>query len=222
MLPQLLFFTSVAFSFLAWGIVCARYLWPALRRLDRADALRPLLILHSFRFIGLAFLIPGVASPDLPSVFAQSAAYGDLVTAALAVLALVLLPGRAGIVATWAFSVWGSVDLLRAFYLGNLNALVPGQLGAAYFIPTVLVPLMLITHGLVFRILLRHSGQAGARLEQEPAHRFRRCRPGNCPAAARSSARPQDLVDQGLGSAQRFKRPANQSATKAVRSAAWL
>ena len=91
-----------------------------------------------------------------------------LVTAALAVLALVLLPGRAGIVATWAFSVWGTVDLLRAFYLGNLNALVPGQLGAAYFIPTVLVPLMLITHGLVFRILLRHSGRA-AMLAPQPA-----------------------------------------------------
>jgi len=64
MLPQLAFFGSIAFSVIAWGIVAARYIWPALRPRQRTDALRPLLILHSFRFLGLAFLVPGVVSPD--------------------------------------------------------------------------------------------------------------------------------------------------------------
>ena len=73
---ELSFFVSIAFSFIAWGIVTARYIWPELRLRQRAEALRPLLILHSFRFIGLAFLVPGVVSPDLPSAFAHSAAYG--------------------------------------------------------------------------------------------------------------------------------------------------
>jgi len=73
--PQLWFFVSIAFSFIAWGIVTARYIWPELRLRQRAEALRPLLILHSFRFIGLAFLVPGVVSPDLPPAFAHSAAY---------------------------------------------------------------------------------------------------------------------------------------------------
>jgi len=63
--PQALFGISVALGFLAWGIVAARYLWPYLRSQPRVDALRALLILHSFRFIGLAFLIPGVVAPDL-------------------------------------------------------------------------------------------------------------------------------------------------------------
>src|SRR5215510_16384400 len=105
MLSQLPFFTSIAFSFIAWGIVTARYIWPALRVLPRADALRPLLMLHSFRFIGMAFLVPGVVSPDLPSAFAQSAAYGDVIAAALALLSLVLLPGGAGVVVAWIFNL---------------------------------------------------------------------------------------------------------------------
>jgi len=98
MLPQLCFFVSIAFAFIAWGIVATRYIWPKLRLMQRADALRPLLILHSFRFIGLAFLVPGVVSADLPSAFAHSAAYGDIVAATLALLALASLPRGAGVV----------------------------------------------------------------------------------------------------------------------------
>ena len=158
-MPQQLiwFFVSIAFSFIAWGIVTARYVWPELRLRPRAEALRPLLILNSFRFLGLAFLVPGVVSPDLPSAFAHPAAYGDLIAAMLALLSLLLLPGTAGIAITWIFSVWGSVDLLNAFYQANHAGLLAGQLGAAYFIPTLIVPLLLITHGLVFRILLQHQ-----------------------------------------------------------------
>jgi len=155
MSPQLYFFVSIAFSFISWGFVTARYIWPELRLRKRTDALRPLLVLHSFRFIGLAFLVPGVVSPDLPSAFANSAAYGDVIAATLALLSLLSLARGAGIVAAWAFNLWGSVDLLNAFYQANRFGLVPGQLRATYFIPTLVVPLLLITHVLVFRILLQ-------------------------------------------------------------------
>jgi len=168
MLPQLCFFVSIAFGFIAWGIVAKRYIWPKLRLLQRAEALRPLLILHSFRFVGLAFLVPGVVSPELPSAFAYSAAYGDLVAATLALLSLVSLPRRAGIVIAWIFNLWGSADLLNAFYQANDAGLMAGQLGAAYFIPTLVVPLLLITHGLVFRILLQHQSQSAMRESRQP------------------------------------------------------
>ena len=157
MLPQLWFFLSIAFSLIAWGIVAKRYAWPKLRLLRRAEALRPLLILHSFRFIGLAFLVPGVVAPDLPAAFAHFAAYGDLVAATLALLSLASLSGGAGVVIAWIFNLWGSVDLLNAFYQANAAGLMAGQLGATYFIPTLIVPLMLITHGLAFRILMKHQ-----------------------------------------------------------------
>jgi hypothetical protein len=157
MQTQLAFFVSIAFSLIAWGIVTARYIWPELRLRQRADALRPLLIFHSFRFIGLAFLVPGVVSPDLPSAFARSAAYGDLVAAILALLALISLPSATGVAITWLFNLWGTADLFNAFYQANHAGLMAGQLGATYFIPTFIVPLLLITHGLGFRILLQHQ-----------------------------------------------------------------
>ena len=154
------FFASIAFSLIAWGIVTARYIWPELRLRPRVEALRPLLILHSFRFIGLAFLVPGVVSPDLPPAFAHSAAYGDIIAAMLALLALISLPRAAGVVIAWIFNLWGFADLLNAFYQANHAGLLAGQLGATYFIPTVIVPLLLITHGLAFRILLQHEHES--------------------------------------------------------------
>lgn len=157
-MPQqmILFFVSIAFSLIAWGIVTARYIWPELRQRPQAEALRPILMLHSFRFIGLAFLIPGVVSPELPSVFAHQAAYGDIIAAMLALFSLVLLPSAAGVAAAWIFNVWGAVDILNAFYQARNGGLLAGQLGAAYFLPTLIVPLLLITHVVGFRILLQH------------------------------------------------------------------
>ena len=169
MQPQLSFFASVAFGFVAWSIVSARYIWPELRQKPRENALRPVLILHSFRFLGLAFLIPGVVSPDLPAGFAQAAAYGDIIAAILALLTLLLLPRSAGVVLAWIFNVWGSADLLNAFYQGNAAGLLAGQMGAAYFIPTFFVPILLITHGLAFRILLQPQSESVRRESLQPA-----------------------------------------------------
>jgi hypothetical protein len=152
---QLAFFASIAFSFIAWGIVTTRYIWPRLRARRPAEALRPLLILHGFRFIGLAFLVPGVVSPDLPQVFAHSAAYGDVLAAALAMLALPFLERPPGLFVAWIFNAWGLADLLNAFYQAMRGGLQPGQLGTAYFLPTLIVPLLFITHGLAIRILIR-------------------------------------------------------------------
>jgi len=106
--------------------------------------------LHSFRFLGLAFVVPGVVSPDLPTAFARPAAYGDLTTAILALLSLATLRSRLGLILVWVFNILGTVDLLYALYQGNRTGLglAPGLQGAAYFIPTVLVPLLLITTAL--------------------------------------------------------------------------
>jgi len=169
--PQALFGLSVLFSFVAWAIAVRRYVWPALRDRSRVDALRPILTLHSFRFAGLAFLIPGVVSPNLPADFARSAAYGDLATAVLALLAIAALHGRVGILLVWAFNILGTLDVLNAFYQGNRTglALDPGLQGAAYFLPTLVVPLLLITHGLVFGLLLRRDRAAELRAGRRAA-----------------------------------------------------
>ena len=156
MQPQVVFGASVVLGFVVWGMIGARYIWPALRGRPRTEALRPVLLLHAFRFVGLAFLVPGVVSPDLPDAFAHPAAYGDLATSMLALLAIATLGSRLGTIIVWVFNIVGTVDLLNAFYQADRLGvgMTPGLQGAAYFIPTVLVPLLLVTHVLVFRILL--------------------------------------------------------------------
>ena len=153
-----LFGLSIVMSFIASGIVAWLFLWPWLRDMPRDDALLRLLVPHTFRFLGLSFLVPGVVSPNLSRAFAAPAAYGDLIAAVLALAALLGLRARAiwALPLIWLFNLWGTADLLNAYYQGALGARInPGALGAAFFIPTVLVPPLLIIHGLIFRFLLR-------------------------------------------------------------------
>lgn len=153
----ILFAINVVFGTAVWGAVAWHYIWPALAERSSPENLKPILLLHGFRFLGLAFVVPGVVSPELPLAFAQPVAYGDFITAVLALLALATLGTRVGTMLTWTFNTFGIADLFFAFYLGARVALpdAPGLLGAGYFILTAYVPLLLITHGLAFRMLLR-------------------------------------------------------------------
>jgi hypothetical protein len=155
---EALFGLSVLMSFLAFGIVTKLYILPRLRVRPREEAILPLVVPHTFRFVGLSFLVPGVVSRSLPSAFAAPAAYGDLVAAILAVFATLALSARArwAIAVVWAFNLWGAADLLNAIYQGQIGVRIgPGSLGAAFFIPTVVVPPLLVTHALIFWLLLR-------------------------------------------------------------------
>jgi hypothetical protein len=160
-----LFGISVVFGLAVWGTVARHYIWPALRERPSPENLKPILLLHGFRFLGLAFVVPGVVSPELPAAFAQPVAYGDLTSAILALFALAALGTGAGTAATWVFSVFGTADLLFAFYLGGRMSLpeTQGLLGAGYFLLTAYVPLLLITHGIAFRFLLRAKVVAPSR-----------------------------------------------------------
>jgi len=54
------------------------------------------------------------------------------------------------------FNVWGTIDLLHAIYQGQIGARIGAELlGAAFYIPTVVVPALLVTHALIFWLLLR-------------------------------------------------------------------
>ena len=155
---QAVFGLSVLLSLVAWGIVATLYVAPKLRVKSQEDALLPLVIPHLFRFIGLSFLVPGVVSSSLSPAFAAPAAYGDLVATILAIFATFGLAAHASwaIGVVWLLNVWGTGDLLYAFYTGFTSfGGDPGVLGAAFFIPTLVVPLLLMTHGMMFWLLLR-------------------------------------------------------------------
>jgi len=147
---------TIVMSVLSFSLISVWYVWPKLRTVQRASALIPLLFLHSFRQIGLAFLIPGVTTEPLDLRFANPAAYGDLLAAVLAFVAIIALrlDWSVAIPLVWIFNIEGFIDLLNAVFRGFIYT-QNGQMGATYFIPTFIVPALLVTHVMVFIILLQ-------------------------------------------------------------------
>jgi hypothetical protein len=156
--PRGVFGLSVAASLVSSALVAALLVWPQLNAMGINQALTWLIAPHMFlRFIGLSFLVPGVVSSSLPREWALPAAYGDLLAGILAIIATAsLAKGLAwGIGVVWVFNIVGAADLLYAFYKGARVRLDPGSLGAAFFIVTAIVPPLLVTHALVFILLIR-------------------------------------------------------------------
>ena len=149
---------SVILGFAAYGLIAKWYLMPVLSKLSRTSALIPLLLFHCFRFIGLAFLIPGVTSQPLDPRFANPAAYGDLLAAVLAFLSILALhrEWRSSVGLVWIFNVEGTIDLIYAAIQG-IRHIEDGAFGATFFIPTVIVPALLVTHVMIFILLDRRE-----------------------------------------------------------------
>ncbi len=159
---------SIALALASWSLILVWYVHPRLTQWPVAKRLEPLLLIHSFRYIGLMFLVPGVTTEVLDSRFAVPAAYGDLAAALLALLALAALRFRAlwATAAVWVFNVWGLADLINAVARGIMFT-PDGHLGATFWIPAVIVPMLVVTHCYIFYILLKE----GAKLQwqTEPA-----------------------------------------------------
>ena len=159
-----IFNIDMALGYLAWALCMATYVWPRLRAMDRVEAHRAIATFNSFRFFGLAFLLPGFVGPNLPPGFAAPVAYGDRAAALLAILALLTVRVRfLFLPLVWVFNLVGLADLVNATARAvsvNLPS-VAGQLGAGYAIPMLYVPALFWTHLLGFWLLLR-PGRAPA------------------------------------------------------------
>jgi uncharacterized membrane protein len=158
MSTEIVFQTHLVLGYVAWLLCFGAYIWPWLGSMDRIAAQRAIATLHSFRFFGLVFILPGVVSPDLPASFAIFAAYGDFATGLLAMLALLTVRIRQ---LFWlfvvAFNVVGTVDLVVDYYQA-IQVDLPahaGLLGATYAVPILYVPLLMITHIVAFYFLFR-------------------------------------------------------------------
>ena len=152
---QAIFGLQFVLSLVVWGLIAKWLLAPWLERMALHQALLYLTLPHAFRYMGMVFLVPGVVAQPLPGTFAIPAAYGDLTTALLALLTLIAL--RSGwawaLALVWLFNVVGTVDLLNAL---RQQSVVP-DFGAAWYIPTLFVPLLLVTHFMIFARLLRRA-----------------------------------------------------------------
>lgn len=171
MSPATVFQLQLVLGYVPWLLFFAAYGWPRIEAMERFDAQRAIATLHSFRFFGLVFIVPGVVGARLPAGFATFAAYGDFATGVLAMLALLSWRIRPLFsLAVLAFNLTGTADLLMNYYHGRQLALPPGQLGAAYAIPVIVVPLLLITHVIAFYLLLHPRSETGRKsLKARPA-----------------------------------------------------
>ena len=172
MSPEILFPLQLVLGYVAWLLCFGLYVLPWLMSMDRVDAQRAIATFHSFRFFGLVFILPGVVGPHLPADFAVFAAYWDLATGVLAMLALLTVRIRP---LFWlfvaAFNLVGTVDLVRDYYHA-IHAGLPamaGQLGAAYAIPVLYVPALMITHVAAFYMLMRPHPNTARTLAREAA-----------------------------------------------------
>ena len=163
MSPATVFDIHLVLGYVPWLLCFGAYVMPRLKSMDLVAAQRAIATLHSFRFFGLVFIVPGVVGPNLPASFATFAAYWDLATGELAILALLMVRKRP---LFWllvvAFNLVGVVDLILDYYHAiqvGLPALA-GQLGATYAIPIIYVPVLMITHVVAFYLLLRPQPKA--------------------------------------------------------------
>ncbi|MGC2331057.1 MAG: hypothetical protein WA581_06370 [Candidatus Acidiferrales bacterium] len=166
MSPETIFNLHLILGYVAWLLCFGVYILPRLKSMDPVAAQRAIATLHSFRFFGLVFILPGVVG-NLPAGFAPFAAYWDFATAALAILALLTVRIRP---LFWffvvAFNLVGTVDLILDYYHAVRVGLpaIAGQLGATYAIPVIYVPLLMITHVVAFYLLLRPQPEAARAL----------------------------------------------------------
>jgi hypothetical protein len=158
MSPETIFRIHLVLGYVVWLLCFGTYVLPWLKSMDRVEAHRAIATLHSFRFFGLVFLLPGVVGPNLPAGFAAFAAYADFATGVLAILALLSVGIRPLFWAfVAAFNLVGAADIIIDYYHAiqiNLPAMA-GEFGAMYAIPIIYVPLLMITHAVAFYLLLR-------------------------------------------------------------------
>ncbi len=163
MSPATIFDIHLVLGYVPWLLCFSAYIWPKLKSMASVEAQRAIATLHSFRFFGLVFILPGVVG-NLPAGFAAFAAYGDFATGLLAMLALLTARQR---LLFWpfvvAFNLVGAVDIIVDYYHGNQLGLAPlaWELGATYWIPIIYVPILMITHVAAFYLLARPQPTAG-------------------------------------------------------------
>jgi hypothetical protein len=152
---------NLLFSTFVFWVAARIYLLPRLHELKPQTVLLPILLLHSFRHLGLMFLAPGATYAGIPPQFAYPAAFGDLLAAILALVSIPLVAKNLSNrrILVWAFNVVGSIDLLGAIALATIYG-ASSYMGPAYWIPAFWVPALLVTHYITVIILWKYWTRA--------------------------------------------------------------
>jgi hypothetical protein len=157
MSPTQIFWMQLLTSVFVFGSLARWYVWPSLTQLPRNSALIPLLFVHVPRYVGMTLLVTGMVDRKLPREFLTSAAYGDLLEAALALASIFALRSnwRVAVPLVWVTNTWGFLDLLNGVR-GVVQLSVPSfNLATFWYVYTFYAPLVVISHLMIFWILIK-------------------------------------------------------------------
>lgn len=186
MIATIIFGAQAALSLVSFGLLARWFIYPRLKERSLVEALTPLLLFHTFRTVGLLFLVPRLVDSSLPTAFSIPEAVGDQIAVALAFASLVALRlrWRGALALVWLFTVEGIADFANVIAQGlRFNIPVNYNLGLGWLIPTYGVPAFLVAHLLIIALLLRRTRQPGGQ------------------RAARDEARVESLSSSGVKSA---------------------
>jgi len=157
--PIALFGIQFTFALIVYALAARWYAVPRLRRVPPAAALVPLLWIHVFRIVGGSILEPGSVGPGVPAEFREMVGYGDMVTAALALIALFALRTEwtRAMLFVWVFVAAGMLDSVNAVIQSMRFNVFDDPLGVNWVIVTVYVPALLVSSYLIVVELLRSS-----------------------------------------------------------------
>jgi hypothetical protein len=173
-IATIIFATQAALSLVSFGLLARWFIYPRLKERPLVEALSPLLLFHTFRTVGLLFLVPTLVDASLPPAFSIPDAAGDLLAVVLAFASLVALRARwrGALALIWLFTLEGIADFANVIALGlRFNLAAHYHLGLAWLIPTYGVPVFLVAHLMIVALLLRGDRQRGGQRVQRDATR---------------------------------------------------
>jgi len=146
-------------SLIAFTLIARWHVSPRLSTLSREDALVPLLWVHVFRYGPLTLYAPGQVDPNIPADATAAIAYGDLISALVALVALIALRLRVAIPLVWIFTVVGVGDLVFATYKAVGAEMYKFPMGWNWYILNFYVPMLVVSHVMIVQRLL-HKKEA--------------------------------------------------------------
>ena len=144
-------------SLIVFWLAAIWWVAPALNKLPLQSALVPLFFVHTLRYLPSTAFAPGQVGADVPAEAMAAIAYGDLLSAILAIVAIVFLHYRlqGALAVAWGVNIVAGLDWLNALFLAASNQLVTHALGGNWYIIHCYVPVLLITHIMIFARLIK-------------------------------------------------------------------
>ena len=158
------------FSLVAFALIARWHVSPWLATRSREDALVPLLWTQVFRYAPLALYATGQVDSRIPPDVAAAVAFGDLISAVLALVALVAVKRRAqgAIALVWLMSIVGIADLVFATYKAVGARMYEFSMGGNWYILNFYVPILVVSHVMVLHRLIQGKGSRQEESHGEP------------------------------------------------------